>query len=177
MPYQYVLEAIVELNKQEREFLHNIERPIAYLAFQNAEVNRDSKKRKRPFSPDEFYFYADPEKQDLPEPKFGAAAQALIEMGQFPTWALFVYPDLKKRAADALPPEILCFQCEDAIVLAPSLEGRRIEGMLIASESASKQRRAMRSPCGKEVVVELPAVNGKFAANEEAELTLLAQHF
>lgn len=177
MPYQYVLEGILYLNMLEREFLHNVERPIGYLAFQNAELNRDSKKRKKPFSPEEFYFYADKDQEDLPEPRYGAAAKELIRQGLFPTWALFVYKDLKSRAADALPPELLCFACDDAIVLAPDIDGRIMTGMLIGAETASRQRRTMTSPCGKQIDVELPLINGKFAADEESEMLILAQHF
>lgn len=170
----YVLDAIVALGEIKREELHDIERPIAYLAFQNAEINRDNKKRRKPFSPDDFYYYADLEKRNLPEPKYGAAAKELIQRGDFPGWALFVYGDLKLRADEACPPELLCFQCEDAIILAPSREGRVITGLLIAGETASGQRREMVSPCGKHIYVELPAIRGKFIADEEAEVLLLS---
>lgn len=111
---------------------------------------------------------------NLPEPKYGAAAMALIERQQFPHWALFAYPDLKARANDAMPPEVLCLQCEDAIVLAPSIEGRNMTGMLIAARTASEKTRTMTSPCGKEVMVRLPVITGKFEADEEAELLVMS---
>lgn len=136
-------------------------------------MNRDKNKRRRPFSPEEFYHYQDIASRDLPEPKYGAAARALIEKEAFPSWALFAYKDLSARADDALPPEFLCLQCEDAIILAPSIEGCVILGMLIAAETASNQVREMLSPCGKRFVVRLPEVSGKFVAEEEAEARLL----
>lgn len=168
-----MIEAVINLNRLNREELHNQERPVAYLAFQNAEMNRDKNKRRRPFSPEEFYYYQDIAARDLPEPKYGAAARALIEKGMFPSWALFAYKDLSARADDALPPEFLCLQCDDAIILAPSLEGSVVLGMLIAAGTASNQVREMRSPCGKQFMIRLPEVSGKFVAEEEAEARLL----
>lgn len=144
------------------------------MAYQNAEINRDSKKRRKAFKVEEFYQYADKASLDLPEPKYGAAALALIERKLFPHWALFTYPDLKARASDALPPEVLCLQCEDAIILAPSIDGRTLTGMLIASRTASQQVRTIVSPCGKEVTVRMPVIAGKFEANEEVELQALS---
>lgn len=153
--------------------MHDYERPVAYLAYQNAETNRDSKKRRKPFSPDEFYFYANPEDRDLPEPKFGAAAKVLIEREQFPPWALFVYKDLVARAGDALPPEILCLMGDDVIVLAPSVDGGFVYGMMIAKRSASNQVRELRSPCGQVITVRMPQLAGEYVAEEESQLRII----
>jgi hypothetical protein len=161
------------LGELQREELHSIERPITYLAYQNAEINRDRKKRNKPFALDDFYWYANPENQNLPEPKYGAAALRLVEMQQFPTWALFVYGDLKKRSADAFPPEVLCYQCDDAIILAPETDDYELKGMLIAAGTASGQIRELRSPQGDVVTVRMPAIQGEFAADEEASCRLL----
>lgn len=168
-----MLEAIATLTELNQEELHNLERPITYLAYQNAEMNRDSKKRRKAFTPDEFYFYEDQSQKNLPEPRYGAAALALIERELFPRWALFTFKDLKARAADAMPPEFLCLQCDDAIVLAPSIEGNVVTGMLIACRSASEQIRTMESPCGKRVVVKMPNISNRFEADENSELRLL----
>jgi hypothetical protein len=173
LPYPYVLSAVFSLNKLNKEELHNIERPITYLAYQQAESNRDKKKRNKPFRPEEFYFYEDKEQMNLPEPKYGAAALALIGRGLFPHWALFTYNDLKVRAGDAVAPEVLCLSCEDAIILAPDIDGHLITGMLIAAHSASEGFREMTTPCGKVHHVRLPKIDGKFAADEEAEARLL----
>lgn len=86
---------------------------------------------------------------------------------------MFAYKDLKARAEDALPPEFLCLQCEDAIILAPDIEGRVVRGMLIAGETASGQLREMSSPCGKVVTARMPEIKGKFIADEESEVRLL----
>jgi hypothetical protein len=173
LPYPYVLSAVNKLNRLNREELHNFEKPITYLSYQTAEVNRDRKRCRKPFKPEDFYYYADQSALNLPEPKYGAAALALIEKGLFPHWALFAYKDLKVRAEDALPPEVLCLSCEDAIILAPSIDGHIVTGMLIAAHSASEEIREMTTPCGKIHEVRLPKIDGKFAADEEAEVRLL----
>lgn len=165
--------AILRLNTLDRERLHNLERPTAYISWQTAELNRDRKKQRKPFKPEDYYFYADREKQNLPDARYGAAALELIRLGSFPTWALFVYTDLKSRAADALPPELLCFQCDDAILLAPSTDGEHVSGMLIATISASGERRKMTSPCGRTIDVRMPTLSSKFQAFEDADLRLL----
>ena len=135
-------------------------------------MNRDKKKKKKPFSIDEFYFYADRSKLDLPEARFGAAMMRLIEQQKFPTWALFVYKDLKSRANEALPPELLCYSCDDAIILAPDADNESVTGMLIALESCSNQWRTMQSPCGSTIRALLPEMTAKVQAIEEATLRL-----
>lgn len=137
-------------------------------------MNRDSKKRRKPFKPDDFYFYANQDDLNLPDAKYGAAALALIRKEAFPNWALFVYADLKARANDALPPELLCFQCEDAILLAPDVDGNIASGMLIAASTASVGIREMVSPCGHKITARLPEISNKFEAFEDAELRILA---
>lgn len=136
-------------------------------------MNRDRKKQRKPYALQDFYFYDNKELANLPEPRYGAAALALISKKLYPAWALFVYKDLKDRAKDALPPEILCLQCEDAILLAPSIEGGCIKGMLIAAASASDQRRTMTSPCGLIIETTIPTIASKYEATEDRELQLL----
>jgi hypothetical protein len=169
----YVLEAVTELSESQREELHNFERPIAYLAFQNAEINRDTKKRKKPYSADDFYYYNDKGSEKLPDARYGAAALELIKRESYPRWALFVYESLKVKAANATLPETLCLQCEDAIMLAPEFDGRQVRGMLIAQRSASERVREMTTPDGETFRVKLPRVVDKFEAVEEAEMLLL----
>jgi hypothetical protein len=97
----------------------------------------------------------------------------MIHRDIFPGWALFTYTELKTRAGDALAPELLCLECKDALLLAPSIEKNTVSGMLIASESASNTIRIMRSPCGLEVEVKLPRINNKYEAQEDVELNIL----
>lgn len=143
------------------------------LAFQTAEINRDRKKNRTAHKLDDFYFYADKRLANLPEPRYGAAAMALIQAGEFPSWALFIYKDLKERAGDALPPEVLCLQCEDVIILAPDIDDFAVRGLFIATESASEGTRTLRSPCGVEVDLVVPKLSGMTEAIEDAELPLI----
>lgn len=142
------------------------------MAWQNAEMNRDRKKQRKPFKIDDFYYYIDKESSNLPEPKYGAAALKLIEQKQFPTWALFVFNDLKARANDAIAPELLCLGCDDAIILAPDIDGKTINGMLIAMSSASKARRIVTSPCGLMIDVTIPEISGKVIATEDVDVQI-----
>lgn len=169
----YVLEAVIELQGLKRRELHNIERPIAYLAFQTAEMNRDTKKRKQPFSPEDFYYYSDAATEALPEGRYGAAAIELIRRELYPRWALFVYNSLKARASEVAPPSLLCLQCDDAILLAPEFSGNIVTGMLIAQRSASEQVREMKTEDGRGFRLRVPRVAGKFEAIEDTELNVL----
>lgn len=167
------MQAVSSLVRLTKEELHNYERPVTYLAWQNAEMNRDRKKQRKPYKIEQFYYYASEEFNNLPEAKYGAAALELIKRELFPSWALFVFSDLKVKAKDALPPEVLCFQCEDAIILAPSIEGAEVSGMLIINKTASEQARTMKSPCGKIIEVVMPKTEGSIQATEDAVIRLL----
>jgi hypothetical protein len=172
LPYHYVLEAVRAASRSRRTELHENERPISYLLSQNAEVNRDTKKRKKPYSMDDFYLYQDPEDADRgPNGRYGAAAMELIKQSLMPHWALFVYKDLKSRATEANPPELLAFMHPSAIVLAPSVADNQCSGMLIATEEASGKTLTMESPCGKTVRIQIPQINNKVYAEEDCVLT------
>lgn len=136
-------------------------------------MNRDSKKKNRPYKPSDFYYYSTDELSNMPEPRYGAAMMALIEMELFPTWGLFVYNELKKRAENSSPPEVLCYQCEDAIILAPDVNGDTVSGMLIIGHTAANKHREMISPCGRRIDVIMPSVKGTFEATEEIELRVI----
>ena len=109
----------------------------------------------------------------MPEPRYGAAAVALVADGLFPLWALFAFPELKRRAHGATTPEILCLRCDDAIILAPNIDGQNLSGMLIALRSASDSIREMFTPDGKMVLVRLPRILDRVVAIEEPELRAL----
>lgn len=155
--------------------LHENERPMALLISQNAEMNRDSKRRKKPYSMDDFYLYADRDDGSRgPNGKYGAAAMSLIESNLFPRWALFVYKDLKIQAGNANAPELLAFIHEDAIILAPSISENQCMGMLIATEEASRKTLTMESPCGRAVRMQMPIIDNKVYAEEDCVLTVFS---
>lgn len=142
------------------------------LASLIANSNRDPKKKREPYKMQDFFLFEPKDDRNIPTSVYGSAAMALAETGDLPSWALFVFKDLKE-SADGSTPALLAYVCDDAILLAPVHYGNTVKGMLIAKISASLQRRIMKSPCGKSVYVELPVINGKFYAQEDIELPVI----
>lgn len=138
-----------------------------------AEMNRDRKKRKKPFSLDEFYLYGDDINKDRIDPVYGATAIELIKIDAFPHWALFVYKELMERAEEGKPAEILSFEHEDAIIIAPVVDGPTCKGMLIAKERASSRVLEMKSPCGSTIRIRMPVVNAKVIAEENCYVDVI----
>lgn len=121
---------------------------------------------------DDFFLYQPREAKNIPTNVYGAAAMELAARNELPGWALFVFKDLRE-AADGPPPQLLAYIGDYAMILAPIHYENCVKGMVIATESASRKRMKMRSPCGREVYIELPFINGKFYAQEDVELTLI----
>ncbi len=138
-----------------------------------AEMNRDKKKRKKPFSLDEFYLYGDDASKDKIDPIYGASAMELIKIQAFPHWALFVYKELMERAEEGKPAEVLSYEHEDAIIIAPIVDGATCKGMLIAKEKASSRVLEMSSPCGLTARIKMPVINSKIIAEENCYLDYL----
>ena len=154
--------------------LHEYERPIAILAVQQAEINRDKKKRKKPFEMEDFYLYSNQEDRDSIDSIYGAAAVALIKGNNFPSWALFVYKELSEKAEESIAPAVLCYQCDRAILLAPQIEDATCKGMLIAVEAARHQILEMNSPCGKSIRLRMPDIGSKVIAEENCYLDIIS---
>jgi hypothetical protein len=173
LPYDYIISAASNLSKLRGRELHEYERPIAVLATQQAEMNRDKKKRKKPFELDEFCLYNFENKKDTINPIYGAAALELIRIKEFPIWALFIYKELSERATESAPPEVLCYKCDQAIILAPTIQESTCRGMLIATESAGSRILTMQSPCGKELRIRMPQVGSKIIAEENCYLDIV----
>jgi hypothetical protein len=151
--------------------LHAYERPHALHMQMVANFNRDKKKSK-PFSIDQFYLYEPIENKNLPNGKFGSAVVELININKFPYWALFCYKELVQLANEN-PPELLCYQSETAILLAPEIKNDHMFGLLIATEDASGQRQLMVSPCGKTLTTIIPEIRTKVIAKEDVYLPIL----
>ena len=153
--------------------LHEYERPITILAVQQAEINRDKKKKKKPFEMEDFYLYSNQEDKDSIDSIYGAAAVELIKSRNFPSWALFVYKELLEKAAESVAPTVLCYQCDHAILLAPQIEDATCRGMLIAVEAARYQTLEMHSPCGKSIRLRMPDIRSKVIAEENCYLDII----
>lgn len=168
----YVIEAYENAKKQELASLHSHEAPIALLTSLIANTNRDSKKKREPYKINDFFLFEPQDMKNIPMAIYGSAAMEMVSRGLFPSWALFIFKDLKEASAGS-PPKLLAFMCDDAILLAPALNSTTVKGMLIAREPASKKRLHMTSPCGEKIYVELPVITSKFLAQEDVELSLI----
>lgn len=157
----------------QRMEMHMRELPIAHSMALTANLNRDTKKRSKPYTTQEFCMFTPPELKNTARSRYANAAMALIRAGQFPSWALFCYKDLTANANDNPAPDILCFQSHDAILLAPEIDGSGFEGLLIALESASAQIREMRAPDGSTIKVEIPVITTKVIARDQVHLQLV----
>lgn len=167
-----MLEAFEFAKQQQVKAWHVNEAPVALLTSVISNSNRDPKKRREPFKMEDFFLFQPRDSRNIPTSVYGAAAMALVAGNNMPPWALFVFKDLKE-AAEGQPPQLLAFICENAILLAPVFYENRVKGMLIALESASSRRVKMESPCGRNIYVEMPSINGKYYAQEDVELVLI----
>lgn len=146
------------------------ERPIAIQTALHANLNRDSKKRKKPYTPEDYYLYQPRDEQSLPAGRAAAAAIELIRLKQFPSWALFCYKELALAAADREPPALLAFTSDNAILLAPSKTTGGYNGMLIATEKAGDQWIVFDTPDGTTRELYVPEVPTKFVAQDNVML-------
>lgn len=154
--------------------LHYNERPIALLTHLTANINRDKKKQRKPTPLDDFFMYRPREMSNLPGARYGAAMKQLIKDGMLPPWALFCYKDVVAHAGE-IAPSLIAFCHQDAILLAPKDMGNgMVEGLLIAKEAASEKNLKMQSPCGREIVIQMPYVNTKFIAEEDVALRIVS---
>lgn len=173
LPYCYILTGIQHSNTLRRRELHENEIPVSLLAYQQAEMNRDRKKSKKPFVMSDFYCYAMEDEIDSIDGIYGAAALRLIELRKFPSWGLFVYKDLMKNANNVRPPSVLCYMHEDAIILAPRITDSHCTGLLIATENVSSRIVTFKTMEGEEAVrVRMPILQGKTVAIENCYLDL-----
>ena len=159
--------------KAKQRKIHEEEAPTALLTSLVANTNRDPKKKREPYTMEDFFLYQPREDRNIPTNVYGAAAMKLVADRIFPSWALFCFKDLKSSASGE-PPEILAFIGGNAMLLAPIIKEKSVKGMLIANEAAYGEIKEMNSPCGRRVTVEIPVLNGKYIAEENIELFFVA---
>lgn len=142
------------------------------IASMVANQGRDPKRKKTPFSMDDFYLYQPMADRNLPAGRFGAAALKLIKQGKYPAWALFCYKELAANS-NAPAPSLLCYEGDGFIVLAPVKKDNYVKGLLIAKESVSGQTMRAVSPTGEEIFLQLPEIPTKVIAEEDCELRIV----
>lgn len=91
---------------------------------------------------------------------------ALLRRDLYPSWALGpIYADLEAVGKDATAPARLCWQADDAILLAPwRPDDDHWAGFLIIEASAAGQRRQFVSETGEMVWLVVPADLGACGA-------------
>lgn len=165
LPYEYVVEAYLIGLRMNQLRLHEQERPLGLMMSIQANLNRDPKKRSKPYTAENFYLYQPQDEKDIPKQRYGAAAMALIEQKQFPAWGLFCFKELA-AAASGPPPAVLGFIGDNAMLLGPEKTPTGYKGMLIATEEASNQIIDVQSPCGLKMKMLVPYISTKIEAKE-----------
>ena len=163
--------AYYQMRQMQARELHAAERPTSLLIAMQANQNRDPKKKKTPFSMEDFYLYQPMEDKNIPAGRYGAAALSLMKEGLFPHWALFCFKELTAAASEAIP-AVRAYIGQDFILLAPLRDNEHMKGLLIARESATGPARRAVSPEGVEVFLDIPYVPTKIIATEDLSLRI-----
>jgi hypothetical protein len=172
LPFHYVILAIRQANKIIKREAHYAERPIAQLAA--IQLNKTPSKSKKRYSLTDMCLYTSADDLNLPKARYGAAMLEARRLGIYPSWCLFIYKELLESASGGSPdPCIYISEEEDVAVLAPSVDGTHLSGLVILQESASNQIRRLYGPDNKSFWVLIPAVNSKLVADEDMLLTII----
>jgi len=169
--YGYVLRAVSAGQKSRLRTLHEEERPIASLTSLTANVNRDSKKQRKPYSLDQFCLYQLQEDKNLPSYVYGSAAISAHKLKMLPNWALFCFKDLASTASKEYEPSNPVLLAEDALLLHPVKGPNGWKGLLIAQESASGKVRTFRNVDGEKFELAVPIIETKVVAIEGVTLS------
>lgn len=148
-----------------------MERPIALQTSLIANQNRDPKKRRNPFTWEDFAMYSSQKNENQADGRYGAAMLQLIKQNRMPPWALFCYKELAASANQEYVPAEPAFIAEDAILLHPVKKTGGYEGLLIAAESAGDQTRVFTDSKGNRVTLRVPFIETKFVAREDQFLS------
>lgn len=123
--------------------------------------------------PEQLYQYASRDDLGLPEGRFGASMLRAIDMGIWPSWALFTYSPLKQAASGPAAEPCIAL-ANDVLVLAPQESEGLLSGLVVAQESASDKVRQLVAPDGTVYTVKVPKIHTKFVADDGLVLQLLA---
>lgn len=172
LPYEYVFLAYIRAGSRRQMELHEYEQPLALQTSQTANINRDVKRRKKPYEVSDFYMFQPKELTNTPAERYGAAAVSLANQSMLPGWSLFCFQELRKGAGRVVPP-LVAFMGEGALLLAPMETEMGWTGMLIAQKEASQKAVEMTSPCGRQITLRMPTILDPVAAEEDIELTVV----
>lgn len=131
-----MIAVLEEASSRRREMLHSLELPTAQLTAMHANLNRDPKKQRKPYSALDFCLFADRE-ASRPEALAAAAYMRLVEDKRLPPWALFCIADFKHATAALRSADEVAMIHDSFILLAPvPIEGG-FTGLMLAEGAIS----------------------------------------
>ena len=145
--------------------------PVANLASLMANVNRDTKKVKKPYGVIDFCFYAPDDSVNKPDDGPRNAYMALLAEKKLPRWALFVFADMKPGNAMAAPAPVAAIG-ENFVLLAPQRRSGGLEGLLMATSEVSGQHIEVEMD-GETLTVAVPDFEGHAVAREHVYVPLM----
>jgi len=175
-----VLSAWRHLQRLRRDEAALYELPIAALQALTANINRDSKKRAKPFTAADFAMLQRPEKDDTPlRPEVAATALALrAEKLDSPILLAAWDKVLASANETAKPPEVRALHSDDKLIwiVCPTWEGRNIRAGLIAVGDAIHGPTTLRDVDRPLATYTVTIPNRKSYAWLEADLLLVAEN-
>lgn len=141
-----------------------------------ANLNRDQKKRKKPYVLSDFTFFAALEEQALAPAAAGAAMLQLIRDREFPSFALFIYQQLREAGQGAAVPKRIALRGENCIVLAPYRKSQtQWAGLLICEAPAMGHIQDFRDDAGAIWRLRVPVIGdaGGVLAAEDSQLPIV----
>lgn len=149
-----MIDVLNEASRLRRETLHAMEIPTAQLTALMANINRDTKKQKKPYAMEDFCFFLDRDAMK-PEALAAAAYQRLLADKLLPPWALFCFADFKGAEPSRRDASEVAIIGDGWILLAPAELDSGFSGLLLAEQRAAGTI-ATGSFAGQSVDVELP---------------------
>ena len=135
---------------------------MAQLIALTANMNRDPKKNRKPFTTEDFCMFVD-RSSNRPEEEAALAFMALVREKELPPWALGFFADFKHGKVTKRPTKELAMVGEDIIILAPVEIHEGFEGTMIAEQKASEQVRTVEHN-GMTWTIQVPKFEGMMFA-------------
>lgn len=133
-----MIDCLLEGNRLRKEHYHALELPGAQLAALQANMNRDPKKQRKPYSVEDFCFFVDHE-ANKPEVRAASAYMRLLKDNLIPPWAVFCFQDFKHATASSRPSSEVAMVGESFILLDPQEIDGGFVGLMLAEHTAASK--------------------------------------
>lgn len=151
---------------------HALELPAAQICTITANLNRDPKKQRKPYSVDDFTFFGETE-EAKPEYRAAIAYMTLLARNELPGWALFCHNDFKSGSGKTYPTDP-AMRGEGFLLLAPTENENKIKGLMVAEQRVSGKQIAVTWESHK-MMISVPKFDGYVCAKADTEVTVLRQ--